>query len=77
MTIGIPAFVLALAPQPARGGPSGFLQTVARFAVPAGIAVGIGIIVGYLLARYGFDLDLARTRARSRRGSSSSAGSPS
>ena len=29
---------------------------------PAGIAIGIGIIAGYLLARYGFDLGLARSR---------------
>jgi hypothetical protein len=40
----------------------GFLRSVARFAIPAGLAVGIGIAVGYLLARYGFDLDLSQSR---------------
>ena len=40
----------------------GFLQSVARFAIPAGIMIGIGIAAGYLLARYGFDLDLTQSR---------------
>jgi hypothetical protein len=35
---------------------------VARFAIPAGVAIGIGIIAGYLLARYGFDLSLTQSR---------------
>ena len=42
--------------------PERFLQSVARFAIPAGLAIGIGIIAGYLLARYGFDLGLTRSR---------------
>jgi magnesium-transporting ATPase (P-type) len=62
VTIGIPAFVLALAPSSGPWRPERFLQSVARFAVPAGIAVGIGIVVGYYLARYGFDLDLRHSR---------------
>ena len=62
VTIGIPAFVLALAPSAGPWRPERFLQTVARFAVPAGLAIGIGIAAGYLLARYGFDLGLARSR---------------
>ena len=62
VTIGIPAFVLALAPSSGPWRPERFLQSVARFAVPAGIAVGIGIVVGYYLARYGFDLDLRQSR---------------
>ena len=37
-------------------------SSVARFAIPAGIAIGIGIAAGYLLARYGFDLGLAQSR---------------
>ena len=36
--------------------------SVARFAIPAGIAIGIGIAAGYLLARYGFDLGLEESR---------------
>ena len=62
VTIGIPAFVLALAPSSGPWRPEGFLRSVARFALPAGLAIGLGIIVGYLLARYGFDLSLTRSR---------------
>ncbi len=62
VTIGIPAFVLALAPSSGPWRVDSFLRQVARFAVPAGIAVGIGITTGYLLARYAFDLGLAHSR---------------
>jgi cation-transporting P-type ATPase E len=62
VTIGIPAFVLALAPSSGPWGPERFLQSVASFAIPAGVAIGIGISVGYLLARYGFGLDLRHSR---------------
>jgi cation-transporting ATPase E len=62
VTIGIPAFVLALAPSTGRWRPERFLQEVARFAIPAGVAIGTGISVGYLIARYGFDLSLTRSR---------------
>ena len=62
VTIGIPAFVLALAPSSGPWRPERFLQSVVRFAIPAGLAVGIGIAAGYLLARYGFDLSLIRSR---------------
>jgi magnesium-transporting ATPase (P-type) len=63
VTIGIPAFVLALAPSSGPWRPERFLQTVARFAVPAGIAIGVGIVAGYLIARYAFALDLSNSRA--------------
>jgi cation-transporting ATPase E len=62
VTIGIPAFVLALAPSSGPWRPERFLRSVARFAIPAGLAVGLGIVAGYLLARYGFDLSLRRSR---------------
>jgi cation-transporting P-type ATPase E len=62
VTIGIPAFVLALAPSSGPWRPEGFLRSVARFALPAGLAIGVGIIVGYVLARYAFDLSLIRSR---------------
>ncbi|MCW3064537.1 MAG: ATPase, P-type (transporting), superfamily, subfamily, partial [Solirubrobacterales bacterium] len=62
VTIGIPAFVLALTPSTGPWRPERFLQSVARFAIPAGIGIGIGIVAGYLLARYGFDLGLRRSR---------------
>jgi magnesium-transporting ATPase (P-type) len=62
VTIGIPAFLLALAPSSGPWRPENFLRAVARFAIPAGAAIGIGIIAGYLLARYGFHLGLIRSR---------------
>ena len=62
VTIGIPAFLLALAPSTGPWRPERFQQSVARFALPAGLAIGIGIVAGYLLARYGFDLGLTRSR---------------
>ncbi len=62
VTIGIPAFVLALAPSSGPWRPDRFLQSVARFAIPAGLTIGIGIVAGYLLARYVFGLDLTRSR---------------
>jgi cation-transporting P-type ATPase E len=62
VTIGIPAFVLALAPSSGPWRPEGFLRSVARFAIPAGLAIGVGIVAGYLLARYGFDVGLREAR---------------
>jgi magnesium-transporting ATPase (P-type) len=62
VTIGIPAFVLALAPSKGPWQPERFVQTVARFAVPAGTAIGIGIAAGYLIARYGFGFSLNESR---------------
>jgi len=61
VTIGIPAFVLALAPSTGPWQPERFLRSVARFAIPAGLAIGIGIAAGFLLARYAFDLGLSST----------------
>jgi magnesium-transporting ATPase (P-type) len=62
VTIGIPAFLLALAPSSGPWRPDRFVRSVVRFAIPAGIAIGIGIVAGYLVARYGFDLKLPRAR---------------
>lgn len=65
LTLGIPAFFLALAPSTGPWRTSGFLGAVARFSLPAGLAVGIGILAGYLLARHaaGATLEQARTVA--------------
>jgi P-type E1-E2 ATPase len=62
VTIGIPAFVLALAPSTGPWRPERFLREVARFAIPAGVSIGIGIVAGYVIARYGFDLSLTLSR---------------
>ena len=62
VTIGIPAFVLALAPSTGQWRPEHFLSSVTRFAIIAGVPIGIGITAGYLLARYGLHLGLARSR---------------
>jgi cation-transporting ATPase E len=65
--IGIPAFLLALAPSVGRWEPAGFLREVARFAVPAGLATAAGTIASYLLAREALDFSTvdARTVATS------------
>jgi cation-transporting ATPase E len=54
VTIGIPAFVLALGPNRRRY-LSGFLGRILRFAVPSGALAGLAVIASYLLAgsRYG------------------------
>ncbi|WP_106399695.1 HAD-IC family P-type ATPase [Actinocorallia populi] len=49
LTIGIPAFFLALAPNRERARP-GFVPRVLSFAVPAGLACGVATFAGYLLA---------------------------
>ncbi|MEP6563281.1 MAG: HAD-IC family P-type ATPase, partial [Nakamurella sp.] len=50
VTIGIPAFFLALGPNKRRYVP-GFLRRVLRFAIPAGVVAGIVVLVSYVLAR--------------------------
>ena len=62
-TIGIPAFLLALAPSSGPWRPEGFLRAIARFSIPAGLATGLGILVTYLLARHAFDCDLTQARS--------------
>jgi magnesium-transporting ATPase (P-type) len=62
VTIGIPAFLLALAPSSGPWRPERFVRSVAGFAIPAGLAIGTGIVAGYLLARYGMHLGLTRSR---------------
>ena len=50
LTIGIPAFFLALAPSAGEWRPTGFLRELARFAIPAGTATGLGIVASFLLS---------------------------
>jgi cation-transporting ATPase E len=49
VTIGIPAFFLALAPSAARARP-GFVKRVLSFAVPTGVAAGLATYLAYELA---------------------------
>ena len=49
VTIGVPAFVLALGPNTRRYVP-GFLRRILRFAVPSGAVAGLAVIASYLLA---------------------------
>ncbi len=62
-TIGIPAFILALAPSSGPWRPEGFLRAIARFSLPAGLATGLGILTTYLLARHALGDDLTQARS--------------
>jgi cation-transporting ATPase E len=62
LTVGIPAFFLALAPSEGPWGTDGFLREVARFSVPAGVAAGLGVTVTYLISLNVFDLGLLQSR---------------
>jgi cation-transporting ATPase E len=60
-TIGIPGFVLALAPNTRRYVP-GFLDRVLRFCVPAGVVAGLASLATYWFTRYEEDLSLKESR---------------
>jgi cation-transporting ATPase E len=64
LTIGIPSFFLALAPNTDRFRP-GFVKRVARFALPAGTLAAIATFLAYTIVRRqpGVDLIQARTAA--------------
>jgi cation-transporting P-type ATPase E len=62
LTIGIPGFFLALAPSTGRYSPDGFLRELARFALPAGTAAGLGVLSSYLFALNVLDLQLVEGR---------------
>jgi cation-transporting ATPase E len=61
LTIGIPAFFLALAPNTTRARP-GFVGRVLRFAIPAGAVTAAATFTGYALARSQADVDLRQAR---------------
>ena len=63
LTIGVPAFVLALMPNTQRFRP-GFFQRVLMFAVPAGLLCGVMSFASYFIAlKRGLPLESARTSA--------------
>jgi cation-transporting ATPase E len=47
ITVGVPSFFLALAPSEGPWRTTGFLRDVARFAIPAGTAAGLGVVAAY------------------------------
>ena len=61
LTIGIPSFFLALAPNAERARP-GFLMRVLRFTVPAGTLAAVATFLGYVLARDEAGVTLAQAR---------------
>ncbi|MDQ4131926.1 MAG: cation-translocating P-type ATPase [Actinomycetota bacterium] len=61
LTIGIPAFFLALAHRAPRAEP-GFVPRVLRFAVPAGILAGAATFTAYAIARVTADVSLEEAR---------------
>ena len=58
----MPAFFLALAPSSGPWRPDGLVREIARFAVPAGLALALGVLVSYLLAIEVLDADTADAR---------------
>jgi len=61
LTIGIPGFFLALAPNNRRARP-GFLTRVLRFAVPAGLVSAVAVLVAFGIARNDGDVSLEQAR---------------
>ena len=62
LTVGIPAFFLALAPSDGPWRAHGFLREVGRFAVPAGVAAGFGVLASYLVTLNVLDAGLKEAR---------------
>jgi len=67
LTIGIPSFFLALAPSSGPWRTASFARDVARFAAPAGVMAGVGVVASYLFALETLELGVpvARTVATS------------
>jgi cation-transporting ATPase E len=62
LTIGIPAFFLALAPSEGRYRSDRFLFDVGRFAFPAGTAAGLGVLASFVFSRNVARLPLTEAR---------------
>jgi hypothetical protein len=62
LAVGIPSFFLALAPSTGPVTFDRFLHSVSNFAVPAGTAVGLGLVAGYLTALEVINLPLVEAR---------------
>ncbi|MGH3080375.1 MAG: HAD-IC family P-type ATPase [Gaiellaceae bacterium] len=62
ITIGIPAFFLALVPSRGHFRAPTFLRDVSGFALPAGVTAGLGVVSSYLFALHVLDLPLLEAR---------------
>jgi magnesium-transporting ATPase (P-type) len=62
IAIGIPTFFLALAPSSGDWRPDAFGRRVARFAIPAGVLVGVGVVASYLFALHSLELGVRESR---------------
>jgi cation-transporting P-type ATPase E len=62
ITIGVPAFFLALAPSEGPWRPARFLRNLASFAIPAGTAAGLGVVAGFLISINLIDMNEVRAR---------------
>ncbi|MGZ6670717.1 MAG: HAD-IC family P-type ATPase [Solirubrobacteraceae bacterium] len=62
ITIGIPTFFLALAPSSGPWRSAAFARDVARFAVPAGTLVGVGVLASYLFGLHTLEMPLIKAR---------------
>ena len=62
VTIGIPTFFLALAPSTGPWHPGGFARRAARFAVPAGMIVGVAVVASYLFALHNLGYTVREAR---------------
>ncbi|CAM5717161.1 HAD family hydrolase OS=Streptomyces alboniger OX=132473 GN=CP975_15555 PE=4 SV=1 [Streptomyces alboniger] len=54
LTIGVPAFFLALAPNKERAKPH-FVRRVMRYAIPGGVIAGVATFLTYILARHHYE----------------------
>jgi cation-transporting P-type ATPase E len=62
VAVGIPAFFLALAPSAGEWRPRRFLRELASFAIPAGTAIGLGVVASFLLSINLIGMDETRAR---------------
>jgi cation-transporting P-type ATPase E len=62
LAIGIPGFFLALAPSAGEFHVKGFLRDVMRFSLPAGTAVGLGVLSSYTFVLQVLDRPLPESR---------------
>jgi magnesium-transporting ATPase (P-type) len=63
LTIGIPAFFLALAPSSGPVRREGFLRSLLAFSVPAGLITAAAISAAYLIVREGLGLPIVQARS--------------